>query len=86
VRATSYNPQKDLSNGASHTLIEDHLTPTLRGFVVRSQIPNLILDPSFDHNSCISGLNEQYEGTLGIHILRPFQWYLDGLIWCFFSF
>ncbi len=30
VRATSYNSQKDLSNGVSHTPIENHLAPALR--------------------------------------------------------
>ncbi len=35
--------------------------------MVRSQIPNLIPSLSFDHNSCISGLNEHCEGTLSIY-------------------
>jgi hypothetical protein len=81
-----YSPQKDLSKGVLHSPIEDHLTPTLRGFMVESWIFNITLDPSLDHNLCILGLNEQYEGTLSIYILRPFQWYLKGPIWCFFSF
>jgi hypothetical protein len=55
--------QKDLSNTILHPPIEDHLTFALRGFVVRNQIPNLTFDPSFDHNSCISYLNEKYEGN-----------------------
>jgi hypothetical protein len=37
----SYSPQKDLSNNVLHAPIGDHLTPALRGFVVKSQIPNL---------------------------------------------
>jgi hypothetical protein len=36
-----------------------HLTPAFKGFVVGSQILNLTLTPSFDHNSCKSGLNDQ---------------------------
>ncbi len=39
----SYSPQKDLSNNVLYTPIGDHLTPALRGFVVKSQIPNLTL-------------------------------------------
>ncbi len=39
--------------------IRDNLTPVLRGFVVGSQIFNLTFALSFDHNSCISCLNEQ---------------------------
>jgi hypothetical protein len=31
VKAISYIPQKDLSNGVLHALIVDHLTPALRG-------------------------------------------------------
>jgi len=41
---------------------------------------------SFDHKSCISCINEQYEGNLGIYISKPFQWYLGGPIWCLFTF
>jgi hypothetical protein len=59
ARATSYSPQKDLSNDVLHALINDLFTLALRGFVVGSQIPNLISDLSFDHNSCFSDLNEQ---------------------------
>jgi hypothetical protein len=80
-------PQKDLFNNVLHASIGDHLTLTLRGFVVRNQISNLTLDSSFDHNSCILGLNEQCKGissyTLqdlsnGIHgaqfdVCLPFQ-------------
>jgi hypothetical protein len=47
ARAISYIPQKDLSNNVLHPLIENHLTIALRGFVVKSQIPNLILDLFF---------------------------------------
>jgi len=41
-----------------HTLIGDHLTHALRGLVFGSQFPNLTPNLSFDHNSCISSLNE----------------------------
>jgi hypothetical protein len=82
MRALSYNPKKDISKGVSHVTIRDHLTPTLRGFVIGSQISNMIPAPSFDHNSCILGLNEQFDGILNIYTSRPFQWYFGGLIWC----
>jgi hypothetical protein len=65
-----YYSQKDISNGVSHVPIKNHLTPTLKGFVVGSQIFNLVPDPSFDHNSCILGLNEQCNGTLGITLQK----------------
>jgi hypothetical protein len=42
-----------------HAPIKDDLTFALRGFVVESQIFNLIPDLSFDQNSCVSSLNEQ---------------------------
>jgi len=54
--------------------------------VVRSQFPNLIPAPSFDHKSCKSSLNEQYKIILCIYISRPFQWCCGGLIWCCFAF
>jgi hypothetical protein len=54
--------------------------------VVGNQIHNLIPIPSFDHNSCISYLNEQWEGTWGIHTSRTFQWYPKVPIWCLFTF
>ncbi len=38
ARATSYSPQKDLSNGVYHAPIKIHLTLAFKGFVVRSQI------------------------------------------------
>jgi hypothetical protein len=48
------------------------LTLTFKGFLVGNQIFNLILTLSFDHNSCKSHLNEQWEGTLSIYASRPF--------------
>jgi hypothetical protein len=48
-----------------------HMTMAQR-FVVRSQILNLTLTPSFDHNSWKLGLNEQCERTLSIYASRPF--------------
>jgi hypothetical protein len=40
VKALSYSLQKYISNGVLHALIKDHLTFALKGFVIKSQIPN----------------------------------------------
>jgi hypothetical protein len=85
ARKISYSFQNDLSKNVLHTPIKDHLTSILKGFV-RNQIHNLTSELSFDHNSSILGLNEQCEGTLGIYILKPFQWYHEGPIWWLFIF
>jgi hypothetical protein len=58
ARVITYIPQKDIFNDASYAPIGDHLTHVLRGFVAGNQTPYLTFGPSFDHNSCISGLNE----------------------------
>jgi hypothetical protein len=71
-RKNYYNPQKDFSNGLKHAPIGPHLIPAFKRFVVKSQIPNLTPTPSFDHNLCKSGLNEQCKGTLNIYASRPF--------------
>jgi hypothetical protein len=86
VRALSSYAKKNLSKGVSYAWIRNHLTVVLRGFLIGSQIFNLIPTPSFDHNSCILGLNEQCKGTLGIYTLRNFQWYHKDPIWCLFIF
>jgi hypothetical protein len=54
--------------------------PTLKGFVVESQIPSLTPNLSFDHNLFISTINEQSKGTSGNYILRPFQHILGAQI------
>jgi hypothetical protein len=66
------NFHKGLSNGVWHTPIKAHLTLALKGFVAENQILNLIPNPSFHHNSCVSNLNEQCEGTLGSYTSRLF--------------
>ncbi len=86
TKEMSYNLQKYISNGVFHTPIKAHLTPSLKGFMVKSQIPSLTHDLSFDHNLCILGVNEQCGGTLSIYTWRIFQWYLGGPIWCLFAF
>jgi hypothetical protein len=59
ARVISYSPQKEFSNDVLHFPISNLFTFVLRGFVVGSQIPNLIPNLSFDHNSCFSYLDEQ---------------------------
>jgi hypothetical protein len=73
-------------NSMLHALIGDDLTFSLRGFVIGSQIFNLILDLSFDCNSCISSVIEQCKVILGIYASKPFQWYHGYLIGCLFTF
>jgi len=73
VRELNYKPQKGLSSSVLHVPIGDDLTPTVRGFVVGSQIPNLTPNLYFDHNSCISSSNGQCESTLGIHASKTFE-------------
>ncbi len=70
--AIFYIPQKDLSNDVRNAPIGPHLTPTFKGFMVRSQILNLIRTLFFNHNSCTLGLNELCESTLSIYVLGPF--------------
>jgi hypothetical protein len=62
--------QKVFFNGVSHVPIKPHLTFAFKGFMFKSQIPNLTSTPSFDHNSCKLGLNKQCEGTLSIYASR----------------
>ncbi len=50
------------------------------------KFPIWLLAPSFDHNSCNLGLNEQCDGTLSIYTSRPFEWCPKGPIWCLFAF
>ncbi len=64
VRAMIYSLQKDLFNSVFHSPIGNDLTLDLRGFVVGTQIRNLIPNLSFDHNSCISSVNWQCMGIL----------------------
>jgi hypothetical protein len=81
-----YSPQKDLFNNLLHAQIGNLLTLAQRWFVVENQISNLTPSLSFDHNSCISYLNEQWDGTLGIYTSKTFQWYFGGPICYLFAF
>jgi len=86
VMTRTYSFRKYFSIDVLQVLIKHHLTLNLRGFMVKSQILNLTPSPYFDHNSCISSLNEQCKGILGIYTSRPFQWYPWGPIWWLFTF
>jgi len=87
ARAISYSLQKVPSNGVLHTLIGNHLTSYLKGFLVRSQILNLTPNLSFDHNSCSLGLNEQYEGIRHLHfkIFPMVFWRPNLVLVCLFN-
>jgi hypothetical protein len=67
-----YNVKEISFNDVHHTSIGPHLTPAFKEFVAKSQILNLTPAFSFDHNSCKSSINEQYEGNLNICTSRPF--------------
>ncbi len=45
--------------------------------VVRSQIVNLTLDPSFGHNLCFKCSNELCKSICDIYVPRAFQWYKE---------
>ncbi len=45
--------------------------------MVRSQIANLILGPSFGHNLCVKCPNGSCEPILNIYVPKAFQWYKD---------
>jgi hypothetical protein len=47
--------------------------------MVRSQITNLTLGPSFGHNLCFKCPNGSCKLILDIYILRDFQWYKERL-------
>ncbi len=72
ARGIFHSLQKGLFNNVQNTLIGIHLTPIFKGFFIKSQILNLTLAPSFDHNSCKSRLNEQCVDTLNMYASKPF--------------
>jgi hypothetical protein len=74
AKPISYNLQKGFSNNVLHAPTEDQLIIVLMGFVIQSQILYLTPSLSFEHNSCISNLNEQCKCTLGIYTSKAFQW------------
>ncbi len=66
---------RDLFNGMLQALYNQVNQVDSWLFVVKNQIANLTLGPSFGHNLCFSCLNEQCEPILDIYVPRAFQWY-----------
>jgi hypothetical protein len=46
-------------------------------WMVRNQIANLTLDPSFGHNLCLKCPNGSCKPTFDIYVPRTFQWYKE---------
>ncbi len=65
----------ELSNGVSHSTYTHRVRLDSRLLVVESQIANLTLGLSFDHNLCCRCPNGSCEGILDIYTSRPFQQY-----------
>jgi len=68
----SYSPCQDISNGMSHSTCTKRHWGDFQLLVVRSQIVNLTLDPSFGHNLCFKCPNGSCEPILDIYIPRDF--------------
>jgi hypothetical protein len=75
----SYSSPRELSNGMLHftCMLQDRVDPLL--LVVGSQIANLTLGPSFDHNLCCKCPNGSCKAILDIYTSRPFQRYKERL-------
>jgi len=71
LKQTCSSPQ-NLSNGVSHSIRTHWVRVDSWLFVVRSQIVNLTLDPSFDHNLSYRCLNGLCEAIFEIYTSRPF--------------
>jgi hypothetical protein len=70
------SPQ-ELSNGVSHSTWAHRNWVDSWLLVVGSQIANLTLDLSFDHNLCYRYPNGSYETILNIYTSKPFRWYKE---------
>jgi hypothetical protein len=68
-------PCWDFSNGMWHATFTQGNLGNSWLLMVRSQIGNLILGPSFGHNLCFKYSNGSCEPILDIFVLRDFQWY-----------
>ncbi len=75
----SCSPLQEISNDMSHATC----TPRNRGdswfLMVRTQVDNLTLDPSFGHNLCFRCSNGSCKPILDIYLPRTFQWYKERL-------
>jgi len=75
----SCRPCWELFNSMSHARCTQGNLGNSRLLVVRSQIGNLIPDPSFGHNLCLKCSNGSCEPILDIEVPRSFQWYKEFL-------
>jgi hypothetical protein len=70
---------QELSNDMWHSTWTQGSQGDTWFLVVRSQIANLTLDPSFGHNLCFNYPNWSCKPILDIYISRYFQWYMELL-------
>ncbi len=73
----SCSSHRKLSKGMWHATYTQGNRVDSRLLVVRSQIVNLTLGPSFDHNLCFRYPNGSSEPILDIYVPRAFQWYKE---------
>jgi hypothetical protein len=71
----SCSPHQELSNGMWHATFMQGNQGNFWFLVVKSQIGNLTLDPSFGHNLCFKCSNGLCEPILDIYVLKYFQRY-----------
>jgi hypothetical protein len=74
----SCNPCWELSNDMLHVTCMQGNRGDSRLLVVESEIVNLALGPSFDHNLCFKCPNGSCKPILDIYVPKAFQWY-EGL-------
>jgi hypothetical protein len=72
-----YSPHRKLSNGMLHTTCKQGNRGDSWLLMVKSQITNLTLGPSFGHNLCFKCPNGSWEPIFDIYVLRSFQWYKE---------
>ncbi len=73
----SCSSPRELFNCVSHFTCTHRDRVDSRLLVVGSQIVNLTLGLSFDHNLCCRCPNGSCEAILNIYTSRPFQWYKE---------
>jgi hypothetical protein len=71
----SCSPCQEVSNSISHVIFTQGNQVDSWLLMVRNQIANLTLDPSFGHNLCFRCPNGSWELILDIYVPRTFQWY-----------
>jgi len=72
-----FSPHQEPSNGMLHATCTWGNRGDSRLLMVRSQVDNLTLDPSFGHNLCFRCPNGSCKPILDIYIPRAFQWYKE---------